>query len=381
MRHPSLQRSRHRVSKVLALFCTAFSITTVASHAATGCTGVQLFPDSNIQNAISSNGGGTTFCFADGSYTIKATIQPKDGDRFIGVATDGTQPNIANTGTGGVFWGGQNVLVRALGIGPSDAFGLNVGTGSTIMGNRIHDNQTCGIETVGSHMTIEGNEIDHNGTLAARGIACSGGVKLHGTQGKDSGAYNIVSDNSVHDNAGNGLHVDCDGHDNTFSGNDVFDNAGIALDDETSYDNTFTNNDVHDNGFAWSVYAIDILDSIGTIVTGNTLAHNYRGVNIWADRRATLSAPQPGLGCANASLTGYHPSGVSITGNTLSVPERSGFAPSGAVPLSAATFESNSWIGSMPAGTNWRIPSDSTATWIQWQQAGQDAHGHDGISP
>jgi len=347
--------------------------TLAPSHATTSCTGVQLRPGADLQNAIDSKGTSTTFCVGDGNYSTRAALVPKDGDRFLGVYTDGTQPNIANTGAGGVFSGGRNLLVSHLGIGPSASHGLNPGTGSTITGNRIHDNQTCGIETIASHLTITGNEIDHNGTLSNRGDAC--GIKLHGTKGTDSGAYNIVTGNVVHDNAGHGLWVDCDGHDNTFSDNRVYNNAGIALSDETAYGDSFTNNIVHDNGFAWSVYAIDILDSIGTKVSGSSLTNNYKGVNIWADRRATLSSPKSALGCANVTLTGYHPSKITITINTFSLPQRAGFASSGLVPLSAAIFDYNCWTGTAVSGTNWRIPTDSTATWSQWRKAGEDQHG------
>jgi len=344
------------------------------AHGATSCTGVQLRPGASIQHAIASKPGGTTFCLADGTYTTKVVLTPKNSDRFIGVYQDGTPPNIANTGTGGVFKGGTNVVIRGLGIGPSATSGVAPGTGSTIRGNRIHGNRLCAISTAANHLTIFGNEIDHNGTLGNHGRDCSGAINVHGIDGKDSGAYNVVSSNTIHDNAGHAMHVDCDGHDNTFSGNHVFGNAGIAIADETSYGDRYTQNVVHDNGFGWSVYAIDILDSIGTTVNGNTVNHNYRAVNVWADHRASLRSPKAGLGCANISLSGYHPSNITISNNTFSLPQRAGFAPSGAVPLSAAHFDYNCW-GAGVAGTNWRLPSDATATWAQWRGAGQDPHG------
>ncbi len=368
------ERPRHMGLKVLTILCTLVPVPMLArAHAATSCTGVQLRPTADLQSAIDENGANTTFCLSDGSYSTTAVIKPKDGDRFIGVYTDGTQPNIANTATGGVFSGGRDLVIQGLGIGPSDNTGINPGNGSTIIGNHIHDNQMCGIETAANHLKIDGNEIDHNGVLINRGNAC--GIKLHGYKGADSGAYSTVTGNIVHDNVGHGLWVDCDGHDNTFSGNRVYGNAGVALDDETSYNNSFTDNIVYGNGFGWSTYAINILDSIGTNVDGNTLRDNYKGVNIGADQRATLYSPRPGLGCANVTLTGYHPSGIAITNNTLSLPTRAGFAPSGAVPLSAARFDDNCWTGADVSSTNWRLPMDATATWSQWRSAGEDQHG------
>ncbi len=345
----------------------------------TGCSGIQLSPGASIQNAINANGPGTTFCLSDGDYTSAARILPKDGDRFIGVSTDGTPPNIANTASSGsVFLGGKDLLFQDLGIGPSQGHGINPGTGSTITGNHIHDNAMCGIETAANYMVITGNDIGpNNGTLANRGDAC--GIKLHGYLGADSGAYNTVTNNIVHDNTGHGLWVDCDGHDNTFSGNIVYGNAGAALNDETSYNNTFTNNVVHDNGFGWGSYAVNVLDSIGSTFTSNTFTNNYKGVNVWKDSRGTLAAPEPGLGCANVSLTGYRPSGITLTSNRFTTPHRSGFGAS--VPLSFAVFDYNCWTVATLADTNWRILADSTATWTQWRNAGQDANGLQQTAP
>jgi hypothetical protein len=366
------RRSIVMLAVVLAVASSSpVSFRSAPAQAAVRCSGVHLRPGANIQRAIVSHARRTTFCLADGRYTTRTALKPKNGDRFIGVYTDRSRPKISNTGTGGVFSGGRNVVIRGLGIGPSDNTGLNPGTGSTIIGNRIHDNRMCGIETAANHLTIRRNEIDHNGSLATKGDAC--GIKLHGTAGKDSGAYSLVSANLVHNNTGHGLWVDCDGHDNTFSGNRVYGNAGVALDDETSYNNSFTDNIVYGNGFGWSTYATSILDSIGTNVSGNRFRHNYKGVDVRADDRATRSRPRPGLGCANITLTGYHPSGISIRRNKFSLPQRSGFAST--VRLSAARFDHNCWRRTEASSTNWRLPTDATATWSQWREAQQDQHG------
>ena len=376
---PAARPARRSIAVAIGVTTAAYVLLAVPFRAApadgaTRCTGVHLHPGASIQNAIRSRPGGTTFCLADGKYTTNVVLTPKNGDRFIGVYRDGSRPNVASTGAGGVFKGGKNVVIRGLGIGPSASSGVAPGTGSTIRNDRIHGNRMCGIATAANHLTIIGNEIDHNGTLSNQGRACSGAVNLHGVQEKDAGAYNVVSSNTIHDNAGHGLHVDCDGHDNTFSGNRVFRNAGVALLDETSYHDRFAKNVIHHNGFGWSLYAIGIVDSIGTTVSGNTVTHNYRAVNLWADRRANLRTPKIGLGCADVRLTGYHPSNITVSRNRFSLPQRAGFAPSGAVPLSAAQFDYNCWGGAV-AGTNWRLPSDATATWVQWRGAGQDRHG------
>lgn len=309
------------------IICAIGALTTCSSaHPPSApCNGIPLRPGADLQRAIDEHDMGSTFCLASGDYTTAEAIRPKDGDRFIGLLRDGTRPNISNTVTGGVFAGGKFVLIQGLGIGPSNNTGLDPGAGSSIIGNEIHDNGMCGIESAGNSLTIAGNEIHGNGLLINKGDAC--GIKLHGYAGADSGAYSSVTDNVVHDNIGHALWVDCDGHDNTFDGNVVYRNAGIALDEETSYHDTFTNNLVYGNGFAWSNSAVTILDSIGTQVRGNTFIHNEGDVHIGKDHRGTLSAPQPGLGCADLSLTGYRPSAITVSGNGWLLPYRAGSVP------------------------------------------------------
>jgi parallel beta-helix repeat protein len=273
-----------------------------------------------------------------------------------------------------VFSGGNHVTYNNLGIGPSHGDGIRPGSGSTITNSTIHGNPKCGIKTIGNSLTITNNEIAHNGSTSTNPISQACGVKLMGTKGSDSGAYSTVSGNVVHDNVHTALWIDCDGHDNVFSNNTVYGNTGVALDAETSYHNTFRGNTVYGNGFGFTDPAVSILDSIGIVVTNNTLSHNYRGVRVWATRRSSVSSPRPGLGCADTSMTGYVPSGISVTGNRFTTEQRIGFAPN-RVKVSAASFDSNCYTVGQLSDTNWQLPADQTSTWKQWQSAGKDPHG------
>lgn len=335
---------------------------------AVSCSGVRLASGSNIQAAVNAHGPGTTFCLS-GNYTTGKPITPKTGDRFIGVTTT----NISSTGSG-VFLGGRHVTYDNLGIGPSHGDGLHPGPGSTIKNSTIHGNPACGISSAANSVTVTNNEITQNGSTTISPISRACGLKIHGMKGSDSGAYWTVSGNIVHDNVHTALWVDCNGHDNVFSHNTVYGNTGVALDEETSYRNTFRANAVHDNGFAMQEPAVSILDSIGGVVANNTFTNNYRGVHIWADRRATVSSPKVGSGCADTSLTGYIPSRISITGNTFTTEQQVGFAPH-LVKASAASFDENCYMVSSSSDTNWQLPGDSTATWKQWRNAGKDPHG------
>jgi len=143
---PTARPARRSISVGIGVTTAASVLLAVPFRAApaegaTRCTGVHLHPGASIQNAIRSRPGGTTFCLADGKYTTNVVLTPKNGDRFIGVYRDGSRPNVASTGAGGVFKGGKNVVIRGLGIGPSTNSGVAPGAGSTIRNDRIHGNR------------------------------------------------------------------------------------------------------------------------------------------------------------------------------------------------------------------------------------------------
>jgi parallel beta-helix repeat protein len=337
-----------------------------SARATVSCSGVKVASGSNIQRAIDSHDPGTTFCLS-GRYTTTTPITPKSGDRFIGTSTT----NISSSGSS-VFYGGQNVVYANLGIGPSQGDGLRPGDGSRIRNSTIHDNPYCGIVTVGNSLVIKNNEIAHNGsTPLDTSRAC--GLKILGMSGSDSGAYSTITGNVVHDNGHNALWVDCNGHDNVFLDNIVYGNSGIALDAETSYGNRFRGNTVYRNGFGMQMPAVSILDSIGTVIRKNRFSNNYSGVRIWADRRATVTSPDALAGCADASLTGYIPSGISVNGNMFRTEQRVGFSSS--VATSSASFDSNCYTVTNLSDPNWQLPNDATATWKQWRSAGEDPNG------
>jgi hypothetical protein len=371
-KEPAMRSKRRLVVDAVALVVTmvglGYQTDLLGAQAAVSCAGVSVPSGSSIQQAIDSHVKGSTFCLS-GNYTTGKPIIPKDGDRFIGVSTT----NIASTGSG-VFDGGKNVTYNNLGIGPSHGDGLRPGDGSTIINSTIHGNPKCGITTIAKSLVITGNEITQNGSMSTSPISRACGLKILGMRGRDSGAYATVSNNVIHDNVHTALWVDCDGHDNVFAGNTIYGNTGVAYSDETSYHNTFRGNTVHDNGFGMSMPAVSILDSIGSVVKNNTFAHNYRGVNVWADHRATKSSPQAGTGCADADLTGYIPSHISVVGNDFTTPQRVGFAPHH-VNVSAAAFDANCYKVASSSDEIWRLPGDSTATWRQWRNAGKDPNG------
>lgn len=57
---------------------------------ASGCTGVPITSVANLQQSITSYGGGTTFCLAPGIYRIPTTLTLKTDQRLIGAGEPGT---------------------------------------------------------------------------------------------------------------------------------------------------------------------------------------------------------------------------------------------------------------------------------------------------
>ena len=365
--HPGRWLTVDAAVLVVILATAGYRTDLLGNGPAASCEGVDVAPGSSIQEAIDSHGTGTTFCLS-GNYTTGRPIIPKNGDRFIGTGTT----NISSTGSG-VFSGGKHVTYNNLGIGPSQGDGLRPGDGSTIKNSTIHGNPKCGITTSANSLVITGNDISQNGSTSTSPISQACGLKIHGYKGADSGAYSTISGNDVHDNVHTALWVDCDGHDNVFSGNTVHGNTGVAVSFETSYRNTFRGNTVHDNGFGFEEPAVQILDSMRSVVRRNTFTNNYRGLFIWADRRATVTSPQAGTGCAATSFTGYVPSHNSVTDNKFTTEHRVGLA--GSVNVSAGSFDRNCYRVTAESDATWQLPGDSTATWRQWRRAGKDPNG------
>jgi parallel beta-helix repeat protein len=341
------------------------------------CSGVVIPAGADtIQPAIDANPSGTTFCL-DGTYTTSSAISPSANDAFLG--TGAATTNVEKTGTGNaVFAGGVGVLYDGIGIGPSDSDGIRPGSSSTIQNVRIHDAANCGVNATTNFLTVQDSEIDHNGTDPLGGAADCG-LKIHGANGVDVGHDNVVDRNYVHDNGHNGVWTDCDAYHNTVSNNVVADNGSMGLDEETSYENTWTGNTVSGNGFDTSWPAAQSLDSIGSSWTDNVFSGNWGAFKVWKDKRGTVATPAPGTGCADATLSGYIPSGITFSNNRMTTAQRGGIAQS--TSPDSATFDYNCWTVDTLGAANWILPADTTSTWTQWQAAGQDPNGVHQLAP
>jgi parallel beta-helix repeat protein len=63
------------------------------------CSGVAVSPGANLQGLIDANPGGTTFCFAAGTYRLTSALDPKSNDVFIGAVGTSGGPGAALNGS------------------------------------------------------------------------------------------------------------------------------------------------------------------------------------------------------------------------------------------------------------------------------------------
>jgi hypothetical protein len=328
---------------------------------------VILSPGANLQDVIEENPEGTVFCLQSGAYPQAQETHPRDGDQFLGLPS-APRPSISTT-TGKVFEGGENLVYSWLDVGPSPVVGIDPGSGTVITWSVVHDNLYSGIENgqATHNVTIAYNNIHDNGSDIQVGINASG-IKWHGNSGTDSGYGALIQTNRVHDNTGEGIWIDCDGHDNLVTGNDVWANSKAQLLDEISYNNHWTNNAVHDSP---STYAVKLVDVMGSELSGNTLSSNAKGYLINVDDRGVMTKPTPGLGCG----VGYVPSGLTVHYNKVQSPQVSGYA--NGVGSGATDIDLNCYGGlaNPTKDPEWLVSSNEPVSWGAWQAAGEDVNG------
>jgi hypothetical protein len=241
----------------------------VGPQASVTCTGTQLTPGANIQSAVNSKPGGTTFCLAAGAYT-KQHVVPKAGDKFIGAVgtiLDGqnsTNRAFASTATSTNVTVQNLIVQNYIGGYQVPAIDGQYATGWSILNNEVRQNDGVGIAFAGSAL-VQFNYLHHNlemgyGSNPGSGIVMTdneiafnnytdkydcgdecGGGKLWSTTGA------VVSYNYTHDNHGPGLWDDYDNNNITYSFNRIENNSMMGIHHEISYnasihDNTFLNN-------------------------------------------------------------------------------------------------------------------------------------------
>jgi hypothetical protein len=148
----------------------------------------------------------------------------------------------------------------------------------TIANNRIVRNGQEGTAGAGSHITVTGNVISHNGWAGFDPNWEAGGAKWAEAD------HLLIADNTVADNRGPGLWDDIDSRDVTYIGNVARDNDRPGIFHEIGGRARIVGNRVTGNGFAKPVWlwgsGILLAASHDVLVARNTLHRNADAIGL-----------------------------------------------------------------------------------------------------
>ncbi len=262
---------------------------------------VALGLSDNVQNAVTAQPAGTTFCFATGTRILPAPIQEKTGDKFYcqyGAVISGNDSTVAMTAhvadnvqvyncvverftnpvqTGALSCENHSGCVFAYNEARLNfGYGIRTGQGAQIRRNNAHHNGQMGISGVGNDVLVEGNEIAYNNTNNNDPGFEAGGSKFTNTNSL------IVRGNFVHHNSGPGLWTDINNINCLYENNVVEDNTYMGIFHEISYACIIRNNAVRRNGLGFSGWiwgaGILVAASPNVEIYGNTLDGNADGI-------------------------------------------------------------------------------------------------------
>jgi hypothetical protein len=273
--------------------------------AASKCSGVSVDPTSNLQAVIDRKSAGTTFCLADGTYSLSGPLLPKARDRFV--AVHARRAILTGNDTASMAINGQGVngvSVRGLVIthfAPPDQGGMaavKAASGWRIVNNEISYNSNAGLYHE-ARAIIARNDIHHNTKIGIGGYRAngsrienneiafngsSGGPDNGGSKWTQSVGLEIIG-NDIHGNDNNGLWIDGDNDDVRIAGNRVTGNASEGIQYEVSCAGTIEHNRVLRNGGA----GIEVTASQHVRVLANHVEDNAMGIVVWHQDRGSGS--------------------------------------------------------------------------------------------
>jgi len=270
----------------------------------------------------------------------------------------------------GANWTVKNNTVE---LNHGDAIRVNFGW--QILNNYLYNNGDLGVGggmgSIGnsqpSHVVVQGNEIAFNNYAQVKPVFGAGGAKLEDQQGL------VFKGNYVHDNTGDGLHLDTDLLNTLVDGNTVVNNTEQGLFEEISYAATIRNNIVQGNGYIYPnnsdwLYAAQILSS------------ESQGVQAYCNSVQVSAKGGNGIDIIAQTRPGYTSANNYFHHNTVVFLGESGFTGgANADPSDTTFFTTNKFDYN-----TYHLPSVSRATfaWSKemngfsgFQSDGQDKHG------
>ncbi|MGH2820361.1 MAG: right-handed parallel beta-helix repeat-containing protein, partial [Actinomycetota bacterium] len=351
-----------------------------AAEAGRRCRGVPVRPGDPIHAMVRARPRGARFCFFNATYRLTTSIQPKQGQRFVGrgaLLTGGGRVGSAfdNHATGvrikrfeiRYFHTGIDAAkgwrIRRVNAHHNKNVGIHLVGNSLIAHSRVHHNRLGGIGAFGPNIRIRRNVIAYNHRV--RGGTCSG---------KFSRTSNlVVKYNNVHHNRCPALWADVSSHSPLFARNRVVRNHSIGIDCEISFDCVIRGNLVRGNSSG-----IMVSSTKGAQVRNNRVVANpERGIVITQQGTAT------GIRRDHPSRHGPHRTTNNIVARNV-IRARSGYSgvrKYGAVGWTVYSDWANNRffrnryrmrIGRRAEYFKWRARN---VRWRDWRRAGHDRGG------
>ena len=203
---------------------------------------------------------------------------------------------------GAVAPGGSSWLIQNNEFRLNHGWGVKVlktGGNVRVLGNNLHDNGEGGMAAGGiTGGLFDSNSVVHNNIDSVLPGMEGGGAKF-------SGNHIMISNNTVHDNDGVGLHTDAGGTYNTYDHNTSYQNIGNGIRYEISRYGTITNNVVYGNSTAAE---IAYTGSDHGRISGNTVTDNgIGGISVY-----NIVGTRPGR-------TIYTVTDTRVTNNTITI--------------------------------------------------------------
>ncbi len=274
------------------------------AEAAVSCSGKQVYPSQDLARIAASSPAGTTFCVRDGTYWVSEPVKVEGKDRFIGVYTDSTRPEVKTNKAEQVFtaFRSNGAVIEGLKISgavggnycePGCGLGIRGGSNLTVRDAWITGNKNAGIAgTKPGMLVVENSTIDRNGSYSFTkldgGPSTSAGIKAF-----DSPL--TVRNSKIADNYWNGVWCDGNCEQLTVEGSTVTGNGKAGIQDEISEGPALIrNNTIKGNGVltgAKNNVGLLISNSANVNAYGNTFGGNVDGYGVQVLEYPRSSAP------------------------------------------------------------------------------------------
>jgi parallel beta-helix repeat protein len=365
---------------------------------------VSISPGTSIQSVVNANPVRTTFCLRAGTHPIKASITPKTGNTFVGehgavldgtgwMTSDSTEAafrahnqdiddvtirnlvirNMPQKGIHAFHWMSDRWTVENCELTRNHT-GINAPNDAVLRRNWIHHNVG---PSVGSTNPAERGG-GYTANNAKNVLFERNEISYNGPEQKVTQTANIIfRGNYVHHNLESGIWYDGDNVGALIEDNVVEDNPAAGIFYEISGQGVIRNNTIRGNG-----EGIFMSTSRDVEIYGNTLADNWRGVNLFVSCQAvrmTYAGMMPG---------GFDLRNNLVRNNTVKAGTRSGslvssLSADGTCTASEGDVYYNGSKNNLFRDNRYLVPSTTAAlwlwagsrTWPQWQALGQDTNG------